>query len=160
MVKEMYLNELENRDEIQQVDENTKQIAYLPGVNEGGLVPFEMSGDQDDESQMILSKKEFNRRQQVITDGLEKLPRDSHELKRTRGSKRPSPLKNRNTNENNFLVSKAVPFSHDINKVRENQKSKILSTTIDDMYVAENYYKGIGDDSIMYEKDGLISRML
>ena len=27
------------------------------------------------------------------------------------------------------------------------------------MYVAENYYKGISDESIMYEKDGVISKI-
>ena len=28
------------------------------------------------------------------------------------------------------------------------------------MYVAENYYQGISDESIMHEKDGMISKMM
>jgi hypothetical protein len=28
------------------------------------------------------------------------------------------------------------------------------------MYVAENYYQGISDDSILHEKDGTISKMM
>jgi len=31
---------------------------------------------------------------------------------------------------------------------------------LDDHYIAENYYKGFSDDSILYEKDGTISKML
>lgn len=35
----------------------------------------------------------------------------------------------------------------------------MLKATLDDQYIAENYYKGFADDSILYERDGTISKM-
>ena len=60
----------------------------------------------------------------------------------------------------NFVISKAVPLSHSVAKARHHQKVKTLKKSVDNLYVAENYYKGISDESLLYEKDGTISKML
>lgn len=44
-------------------------------------------------------------------------------------------------------------------KAQANQKRKIIKVTVDDRYIAENYYKSYDMNELMYEKDGTISRM-
>lgn len=58
-----------------------------------------------------------------------------------------------------FIVSKAEPLSHNNQRSSAIQRSKILNASLNDMYVAENYYKGISDESILFERDGVISRL-
>ena len=58
-----------------------------------------------------------------------------------------------------FVMSKATPLSHSNEKSSAKQRSKILNASLNDMYVAENYYKGISDESILFERDGVISRL-
>ena len=70
--------------------------------------------------------------------------------------------KKKNQNDpapDNFLITKAKPLQHNIAHSSEKQRQKILRGAIDDRYIAENYYKGFADDSILYEKDGTISKM-
>ena len=58
------------------------------------------------------------------------------------------------------MLTKANPLSHNIEKCRDNQKKQILKKSINDLYVAENYYKGMSDESILHEKDGTISKLM
>ena len=60
----------------------------------------------------------------------------------------------------NFIISKAQPLQHNLAKSKRKNQDLILQRSLDDHYIAENYYKGFSDDSILYEKDGTISKML
>ena len=58
-----------------------------------------------------------------------------------------------------FVLSKAVPIDNRPEKAQANQKAQILKRTINDRYVADNYYQSANMDDVLFEKDGLISRM-
>ena len=60
--------------------------------------------------------------------------------------------------DDQFLLSKAVPIDNLPEKAQENQKRKILKMSVDDRYIAENYYQNDMNE-LMYEKDGTISKM-
>ena len=64
-------------------------------------------------------------------------------------------------NKSNFLITKAVNIDNLAEVAQKRQKSKLLKGILtDDKYIAENYYKGYSDnDSILHERDGLISKM-
>ena len=59
------------------------------------------------------------------------------------------------------MISKAVNIDNLPEVAQSKQKSKLLKDILsDDKYIAENYYKGYSDnDSILHERDGLISKM-
>lgn len=60
----------------------------------------------------------------------------------------------------NFSITKAQSFSHNKDLIQMKQKRAKVVQSIDTRYVAEHYYKGLSDESLMFEKDGVISRML
>lgn len=63
------------------------------------------------------------------------------------------------SSESNFVMTKAKTIDNRPEKAQANQKKAILKRTINDRYVADNYYNTFNMDEILYEKDGTISRM-
>eukprot|EP00347_Sterkiella_histriomuscorum_P017224 403350209 len=61
--------------------------------------------------------------------------------------------------EQNFFITKAKPIDNTPEKAQANQKKKIIKVTVNDRYIAENYYKTSDMDELLYEKDGTISKM-
>ena len=63
--------------------------------------------------------------------------------------------------EDNFIFTKAINIDNLPEKAQFKQRQQTLDAVLnDDKYVAENYYKGYSDnESILHERDGLISRM-
>jgi len=59
----------------------------------------------------------------------------------------------------NFIVSKASTIDNLASKAQWKQKQQILKQTIDDRYVADNYYPMANMDEVLFEKDGTVSRM-
>ena len=59
----------------------------------------------------------------------------------------------------NFTLSKQVPIDNRPEKAQAKQKAQILKMSVNDRYVAENYYQSTANDHILYEKDGTISKM-
>ena len=57
-------------------------------------------------------------------------------------------------------VSKATPLSHNNELTDVRNKQSVLRASLNNMYVAENYYKGMQGDGehILYERDGTISK--
>ena len=83
-------------------------------------------------------------------EDMEKLARYEH---------KPSKLESKGESAN-FVFSKAVNFDNLPAKAQRNQKQKIVAQIFDDKYIAENYYRGFQDnEGILYEKDGLVSKM-
>jgi len=61
--------------------------------------------------------------------------------------------------DDTFLVTKAVALDNTPEKAQLNQKRKRLLKSVDDRYIAENYYQSANMDELLYEKDGTISKM-
>lgn len=61
--------------------------------------------------------------------------------------------------QSNFVLSKAKTMDNLPEKAQERQRQQILKKSIDDRYVADNYYPQANMDEILFEKDGTISKM-
>ena len=59
----------------------------------------------------------------------------------------------------NFTFSKAKNMDNLPEKAQANQRAAVLKKSIDDRYVADNYYPQANMDEILFEKDGTISKM-
>ena len=59
----------------------------------------------------------------------------------------------------NFTISKAKTIDNLPAKAQLKQRQQILSKTINDRYVADNYYPQANMDEVLFEKDGTISKM-
>ena len=54
---------------------------------------------------------------------------------------------------------KAKPIDNLPEKAQLNQRRSILKKTLNDRYIADNYYPSADMDNILFEKDGLVSKM-
>lgn len=63
------------------------------------------------------------------------------------------------TVDSNFTISKARNIDNLPEKAQARQRASVLRKTIDDRYVADNYYPQANMDEILFERDGTISKM-
>ena len=59
-----------------------------------------------------------------------------------------------------FVLTKIDSETNTPDRAQVKQKRKMMKTFLDDRYIAENYYKGFeGEQSLLFEKDGTISKL-